>query len=219
MIHTGRLGRVHFRLDKQVTFIQSHGQQVLIFPVLQCPCLLDDKQFSPVCPSCHGTGRYYPPDAQYSTMLLMAQETSQRTFQDPGTWTSGTIAASVLPGIKLCERDKVRLLDIQDIFNDEVLIRGLDDTVRFNAGVKGLVVADRERTYRAGLDYTINTYGIITWVATGIQPAFGAQYSVKYSAFPMYLVVQDSPRLRVEHRTPQAQEVVLCRLDKLSEEW
>jgi hypothetical protein len=219
MLQTGRLGRVHFRLEKQVTHIQSHGQQCSVWPVLQCPCLLDDKQFSPICPTCHGTGRYYPPVAQYSTMLLLSQETSQRTFNDPGTWTSGTMQASVLPGVRLCERDKVQLLDIRDSFTDEVLTRGLDDTTRFDAGVVLEVVADHDRTYRPGFDYVLTAPNVVEWLAGGQMPAFGAQYSVKYSAFPVYLVVNDSPRLRVEHRIPQAQEVVLCRLDRLSEDF
>jgi hypothetical protein len=36
MLSTGRLGRVHFKLEKQVVHIQSHGQQVIVSPVLQC---------------------------------------------------------------------------------------------------------------------------------------------------------------------------------------
>jgi hypothetical protein len=152
-------------------------------------------------------------------MLLLSQETSTRTFNDPGTWTSGTIQASVLPGVRLCERDKVQLLDIRDSFTDEVLTRGLDDTTRFDAGVVLEVVADRDRTYTPGRDYVLTAPNVVEWLPGGQMPAFGEQYSCKYSAFPTYLVVQDSPRLRVEHRTPQAQEVVLCRLDRLSEDF
>jgi len=219
MIRTGRLGRKHFTLEKQVQMIEGHGQQVLVMPCMQCPCLLDDRQFNPVCPSCHGTGRFYPPGQHYATMLLLVQEVSKRTFNDPGTWTSGTIQASVLPGIRLCERDKVQIVDIKDTFADEVLTRGIDDATRFDAGVVLELVADRSTVYVPGRDYQLTPPNIVAWLPGGQMPAFGEQYSVKYSAYPLYLVVNDSPRLRVEHRTPQSQEVVLCRLDRLSEDF
>jgi hypothetical protein len=218
MLTSGRLGRKHFRLENQRAMIEGHGTQVVVFPVLQCPCLLDDRQFSPICPTCHGSGRYYPEGGAYSTVLLLHQEDSQRTFEDPGTWTSGTIRASVLPGIRLCERDKVRLLDITDSYADEVLTRGVDDTVRFTAGVTLRLVADRGTVYRQGIDYHLAPPATIAWLPTGQAPAFLGQYSVKYEALPEYLVVNDSPRLRVEYHVPQSQEVVLCRLDKLRED-
>jgi len=218
MIHS-RLGLTHFHLDKQVTHIQSHGQQVVVFPVLQCPCLLDDRQFNPVCATCHGTGRYYPPGQQYATWLLLVTETSKRTFNEPGTWTDGTILASVLPGVRLCERDKVRLVDITDTYNDETLVQGLDDTVRFTAGVALLLVADRMQVYRPGLDYALSPPATVAWLAGGQSPGFGMPYAVRYAAQPEYLVVNDSPRLRVENRIPQAQEVILQRLDRLSEDF
>jgi hypothetical protein len=218
MPSTGRLGTMHFRLEKQVTFIQGHGQQVLVWPVLQCPCLLDDKQFNPVCPVCHGTGRFYPPDAAYSTTLLLAQEDSERTYLEAGTWTHGIIRATVLPDVRLYERDKIRLLDVKDNFNDEVLTRGIDDTVRFTAGVSLSVVADRDRVYRSGIDYVLEPPSTIAWLPDGQSPAFMGQYACRYEAFPEFLVVNDSPRLRVEYHVPQAQEVVLMRLDKISED-
>jgi hypothetical protein len=152
-------------------------------------------------------------------MLLLAQETSHRAYNDPGTWTDGHIHASILPGISLCERDKVQLLDIRETFSDEVLVRGMDDSMRFDAGVILNVVADLTRTYTPGLDYVLQPPNVVSWLPGGQAPAFGDQYSVKYSAFPLYLVVNDSPRLRVEHGTPQAQEVFMVRLDRLSEDF
>jgi hypothetical protein len=215
----GRFGHKHFVLDKQRALITGHGQQVIVWPVLQCPCLLDDRQFDPTCVVCHGTGRYYPPSALYPTMLLLHQEDSRRTFEDPGSWTHGFMHATVLPDVRLCERDKVQLLDIRDTMTDEVLTRGVDDRVRFQGGVILDLVADRERVYRQDVDYTLTPPNIVTWLAGGQAPAFMAQYSCKYHAFPEFLVVNDSPRLRVEHRIPQAQEVVLMRLDKVSEDF
>jgi hypothetical protein len=217
MAGSGLLGQTHFRLDKQHAFIQGHGEQVLIFPVLQCPCLLADRQFDPNCPSCKGTGRFYPPGTAYSTVLLLVQEHSRRTFNEPGTWMPGTIQASILPGVRLCERDKVRRLDITETFTDEVLTRGLDDTVRFPSNVHLDLVADRERVYQADQDYVLTPPATVTWLAGGTAPAFLQQYSCKYSANPEYLVTPDNPRSRVEYHVPQAQVVVLTRLDYLSE--
>ena len=218
MLRTGRLGSKHFTLDKQRAMIEGHGTQVIVFPVLQCPCLLDDRQFSPTCATCHGTGRMYPPATAFSTTLLLHQEDSRRTFEDPGTWTSGTIRASVLPGVRLCERDKVRWLDITDTFTDEVLTQGVDDTLRFRAGVVLHLVADRDRVYRPDIDYRLAPPNTVAWLPGGQAPAFLSQYSVKYDALPEYLVVNDTPRLRVEGRVPQSQEVLLCRLDRLDRE-
>jgi len=219
MLHSGRLGRKHFDLNKQIAMIQGHGSACLITPCLQCPCLLEDRQFSPTCFACHGTGRLYLADQAFSTTLLLHHEDSKRTFEEAGTWTMGTILASVLPDVRLYDRDKVRVLDILDTFNDEVLTQGLDDTVRFTSGVHVLLVADRQRIYRETLDYVLTPPATITWVAGGLAPGLGQQYSIKYEAQAEYLVVEDSPRLRVEYHVPQSSEVRLQRLDRLSEEF
>jgi hypothetical protein len=217
MLSTGRLGHRRFNLQKQTDMIQRHGVACAVFPCVQCPCLTAEQQFDPLCPACKGTGRFYPPHTQFATTLLLTNETSKRTYEEPGTWTAGTIRASVLPGVRLGERDKVRLVDIRDTFGDEVLTKGIDDEVRFTAGVRLLLVVDRETTYRPGQDYTLTFPNLITWVPGGNAPAFGAQYSCKYEAQPEFLVVNDSPRLRVEHRVPQSQEVLLLRLDKIGD--
>jgi hypothetical protein len=219
MLSSGGIGITHFHVDRQRALIQGHGQLVVVFPVLTCACLLDDRQHDPTCATCHGTGRFYPPSAAYTTTLLLHHEDSKRIFEEPGTWTQGVLRASILPGVRLCERDRVQLMDILDVFADEVLTRGLDDRVRFTADVHLLVVADRERVYTPGVDYVLTPPATVTWHSTGTQPAFGSQYSVKYEAAPLFLVVNDAPRLRVEHRIPQAQEVVLMRLDRLAEDF
>lgn len=214
---TGLLGTTHFRLDYHRAFLKGHGEQALVFPCLQCPCLLADRQFDPNCSSCKGTGRFYPAGMQYSTTLLMVREASRRTFNDPGTWIPGTIQASILPEVRLCDRDKVRRLDITETFSDEVLTYGLDDTLRFTSGVVLDLVADRGRVYRPGIDYALSSGGTVGWLAGGHPPSFLAQYSVKYSANPDYLVSPDNPRSRVEGRVPQTQVVILQRLDYLAE--
>lgn len=212
----GLIGRTHFHLDVHSAFLQGHGESVLVFPVLQCPCLLADRQFDPNCSTCKGTGRFYPPGMASSTTMLMVSEHSRRTYNDPGTWIPGTIQATMLPGVRLAERDKIRRLDITETFTDEVLTRGLDETLRFMAGVSLEIVADRERVYRAGQDYTLSG-NTISWVAGGQAPAFMGQYSVKYSANPDYLCSPDNPRSRVENHLPQSQVVVLQRLDYVME--
>jgi hypothetical protein len=219
VLHRGLLGRTHFSLDKQRAFLQGHGTQVLVSPVLQCPCLLQDQQFDPVCPACHGTGRYYPPDATYSTFVLLYLEDSRRTYEPAGTWTFGTIRCTTLPGLRLAERDKLTIPDIRDTYTDDTLTHGMDDTLRFDQGVVLGLVADLDRVYVAGRDYTLTPPNTVTWLAGGQAPAFGGRYAVRYDAYPQYLVVEDSPRLRIEGRVPQSQECVLQRLDRLSDDF
>lgn len=214
---TGLIGSTHFRLDRHRAFIEGHGEQALIFPVLTCPCLLDDRQHDPNCPTCKGTGRFYPPGRAYATMLLMVREMSKRTFNDPGTWMPGTIQATLLPGVRLADRDKVRRLDITETFSDEVLTRGVDDTVRFPSGVVLDVVADRDRIYLPALDYTLVGPGTVSWVPGGQAPPFLGQYAVKYHANPEYLCSPESPRSRVEQRVAGSQWVSLTRLDYVVE--
>jgi Domain of unknown function (DUF4815) len=217
MIH-GRLGQKHLTLDKQVAMIEGHGQQVVVFPVLQCPCLREERQFNPLCPACRGAGTLYPTVLAYATRMLLHRESSARDYLEPGTWYPGTIRASILPGILLAERDKVRMLAIRATYNDEVLVRGLDDRLRFSAGVVLRAVSDLTTVYTQGLDYRLDPPQTIAWLAGGQGPALGAQYSVRYEAYVEYLVSADLPRLRVEHDVPQSQEVVLMRLDVLSDE-
>src|SRR5215510_16190830 len=144
MLHTG-LGRKHFRLDSQVAMIQGHGDAAVVWPMLSCPCLLDDQQHDPNCAACHGKGRLYPQDAMFVTTILMIEEQSQQTYNDPGLWVPGTIQMSILPGVYLGTRDKVRRIDITEIFNQETLERGGDETLRMSGNVRLLLVADRDR--------------------------------------------------------------------------
>jgi hypothetical protein len=85
--------------------------------------------------------------------------------------------------------------------------------------VRVLLVADRQRVYLEGLDYVLTPPATITWVAGGLSPGLGQQYAIKYEAQPEYLVINDSPRLRVEYHVPQSSEVRLQRLDRLSDEF
>jgi hypothetical protein len=219
MASIGMLGTTHFHLDRHRAFIRGHGQQAVISPVLQCPCLLDDHQFNPVCPTCHGTGRFYP-DLTFVTTFLGVREASERTYNEAGTWTGGgELQVTLLPSIRLYERDKVRLVAIKEVFADEVLVHGLDDTVRFRYGVEVYVVADRSTVYRQQVDYVLTLPATITWLAGGRSPGLGQQYAIRYAAFPEYLVVPSTPRLRVEHNIQQSQVVLIQRVDKVSEEF
>jgi hypothetical protein len=216
MRHGSRIGTMHFSHVREEAFIRGHGQHVAVFPCLNCPCLLEEEQFDPLCPTCHGTGRFYPPGLSFGTVMLLTDESSKRVFLDPGSWIPGSILATVLREVIVADRDKVRLLDVRDTVNDEVLIRGLDDEVRHDAGVVLELVADRDRIYRAGTDYVLIPPNVVSWLPGGYVPAVGEQYSVRYSFLPEFLVVGDTPRLRVEHSVKQASEVMLLRLDKVA---
>jgi hypothetical protein len=213
----GRLGTTHLHPELQTAMIQGHGVQVFVQPVVQCPCLTADRQFDPLCPTCHGTGRFYPSGFAYATTLLLTYEASARRYEEAGTWIPGTIHASVLPGLRLAERDKVVVVDFRDTINDEVLIRGVDDTLRFAYGVSLTLVADRDTIYQAGRDYVLTPPNHVTWVPGGLAPPFLGQYACRYDCQVSYLVVTDSPRLRYEHRQGQSQEVLLMRLDHVAE--
>jgi hypothetical protein len=220
---TGRLGSTHFHLERQVAMIEQHGSQTTVFPCLQCPCLTLQGHPDPNCFACAGVGRFYPPDTSFHTMMLLTWERSQRTFQETGYWLSGRVRASLLPGIHVAEGDKVRVLSIKDTFSDEVLTRhkvedATKETLRFSAGVELLLVADRVTKYTPDVDYTLTPPNIITWVPGGHAPLVGAKYTVRYNAYPEFLSLPDTPKLRVEHQRPQSQFVMLRRLDKLTPE-
>lgn len=215
---SGGFGATHFSLPHQRAFILGHGTRCLVYAVLQCPCVGDEGQFSPLCSACQGTGRFYPPGQAYATTMLLHRESSLRAYLEPGTWTDGMVRATILVETHLCERDRVESIEIKDVFTDEVLVKGLDDQVRFTRGVELLLVADRAQIYRLGIDYVLTPPNLVTWLPGGQSPAFGAKYAVKYKAFPEYLVVNDSPRLRIEHGVPQSQEVILLRLDKVTKD-
>lgn len=207
------LGSTHFRPDAFNGLIAAHGVTCLIFPVLMCPCRTATLEPDPICPICQGTTRYYLPELAYSTTLDLQQESSQRNDLDPGLWEAGTIQANIPTGIDITTNDKIRVLAGTMTFT-ELCVRDLDDTLRFTAGVELLAVADREHgLYRANQDYRLQAPASIEWLGQA-APLAGAQYSVRYKAYPEYLVVSDTPRMRIEHNTMQVQEVTLRLFDK-----
>jgi hypothetical protein len=212
----GAFGFRHFTLPRHAAFIQSHGAAVWVSPHLNCPCLMDSGQPAPLCQSCDGSGLLYPPSLAKSSVMLLTQDSPMHTLQETGFWTAGTIRATILPGIELAYQDYVRQVDVKTTFADELLMRGVDDTLSFRYGVEVLVVADRDRVYRPGADYTFVSPQTIAWVPGGQAPAFGERYSVRYRAFPEYLVSPQTPGLRIEARRAMSRVVTLQLLEKLS---
>jgi hypothetical protein len=212
----GGFGIRHFTLAKHVAFIQSHGAAVWVSPHLNCPCVLDSGQPAPLCPSCDGSGRLYPSSLAYASVMLLTQDSPIHTLQETGFWTAGTIRATLLPGVELAYQDYVRQVDVKTTFSDELLTKGLDDTLSFRYGVEVLVVADRSRIYRPNVDYTFAPPQSIAWVPGGQAPALGERYSVRYRAFPEYLISPETPGLRIEARRAMSRVVTLQLLEKLS---
>jgi hypothetical protein len=212
----GTFGTRHFILEKHVAFIQSHGANVWVSPHLNCPCLLDSGQPTPLCPSCDGSGRLYPPSLAYASVMLLTQDSPIHSLQETGFWTAGTIRATLLPGIELAYQDYVRQVDVKTTFADELLTKGIDDTLSFRYGVEVFVVADRTRIYRPGVDYTFSAPQSIAWVPGGQAPALGERYSVRYRAYPEYLISPETPGLRIEARRAMSRVVTLQLLEKLS---
>lgn len=211
----GRLGRRHFDPQKQIDHIEGHGIAAYVAPCVPCPCLTAEAQFDPNCEACGGHGRFYVPGLAYTTMLLAHRESSEITYQETGLWELGLMHVTVLPDITLGPNDYVRFVDGHNVFA-EVLRKDIDDTLRFRYGVKIVFIADRTTRYRPEIDYVLTPPNIITWVAGGNAPVFESNYSIRYAAFPEYLVIPDTPRFRLEHRLVQSSEVVLRLLDKIS---
>jgi hypothetical protein len=210
---SGRLGTRHFNVQKQRDLIAGHGASCLIIPAVMCPCLTLEKLPDPLCTSCGGSGRF-PQDAlQYTATLALLTNDPRDEDHPEGSWTFGETRCSLPPEVDLSEWDTVTILDIRDTFS-EVLQRGIKDTVRFRQGVVLGIVLDRDQVYSPETDYTLTPPNTITW-AGGAAPAAYSMYSVRYSAFPTYAVKHESPRLRLENRTQQAQVVTLKRLDQL----
>lgn len=214
MQSTGQFGKRHFNTDKQRAFIEGHGVTVEVVPTLSCPCLTAQGQFNPLDPHCRGTGRWEQPALAYTTTLLLVDERHMRKYTDVGTWVAGSLLAVTPPGVVLADRDVVRMMDERDTFNDEILVRGSQDKVRFQVGTIIDLVADFTQTYMQGTDYVLTPPATIGWLP-GQGPDIGTQYAVKYRAFSEWLVFNDLPGLRVEGHVPQSQHVRLMRLDKL----
>jgi hypothetical protein len=212
----GRLGRRHFTLAKQRAMIEKHGAMVVVSPKLPCPCRLPERQPDPNCPTCKGTARFYPPSAVYTTMMLLTHATTEYLYQETGELLTGGMQASVLPESTLAHEDKIRLVDIKMVFNGEVLEKDVNDTLRFPHGVDVHLVADRGRVYQPGVDYTLVPPNEIRWLPGGTAPVFAAAYAVRYSAYPVFLVVPQIPRPRVEGRRPQSRVVILDFADKVT---
>jgi hypothetical protein len=212
---TGRLGQRHFAVNKQITGITSHGMTVLVIPTLACPCITEEGLFDPSDIHCRGTGRWPQTSLQYQTTLGLLLERSKRDYHEPGSWIAGDILCLTPPGVELGDRDFVRALDRRETFTDEVLQRGVRDTVRFTGGVVLLQVRDFTRTYSAGTDFALTPPNLVTWLPGGQAPPAGGYYALRYQAFPEFLVFLDNPRLRVEGHAAQSQEVVLRRLDAI----
>ena len=213
----GRLGRRHFDTQKQIDMIQGHGTMVSVFPCVPCPCLLEEGHYDPNCIACGGNGRLYPPDRHYVTTMALVQESTQLLYLGTGTWGSGIVHASILPDIDLAENDQVRCLDKKTVFR-EVLQKDVRDTLRFVSGIEIVFIVDRTTTYFPDRDYVLTAPNLITWVPGGHAPLFSQHYSVRYQAYPDYLVSGDDPRWRVEGRRPQSSEVILMRLDMIAHE-
>jgi hypothetical protein len=212
---TGRLGQRHFNLDKQHALIGGHGVTCVVIPTLACPCVRAEGQFDPNDAHCRGTGRWPQPSLQYIVTLGLIAESSKRDYHEAGSWIEGSILCLVPPDVMLADRDLVRMLDTKDVFDDEVLQRGVHDAVRFIEGVSLLMVADFDGVYRPGIDYVLTPPNVVTWLPGGQSPGAGKRFSVRYEAYAEYLSFLDSPRLRVEGHVAQSQEVRLLRLDKL----
>jgi hypothetical protein len=215
MVGSGRLGHRHFNLDKQRALIRGHGVTCLVQPTVSCPCITYEQQFDPLCGRCRGTGRWPQASLEYTVTLAMIQEDSRRQYHEPGSWTEGSILCITPPEVTLAERDLIRVLDVKDIFDDEVLQKGVLDRVRFQAGVDIEIIVDYTRTYVPDVDYMLVEPNEILWLPGGNAPLESAWYSIRYRAYPEYLVFLDTPRLRAEFHTPQSQEVKLLRLDKI----
>jgi hypothetical protein len=207
---------MHFDLQKQIDAIHKHGVAVWVSPHLTCSCLTESGQPALLCDGCGGTGRLYPPTLAYASTMLFQRDLPVHTLQETGFWTEGSVRATMLPGVVLGSQDYVRQLDVKNVFSNEVLIDGLDDTLTFRYGVEVEAVADRHRVYRAGGDYTVAGHTIV-WTSGGMRPGLGEKYTSRYRAYPEYLVAPPSPGVRIEHGIAQSRVVILHLLEKLTE--
>ena len=114
----------------------------------------------------------------------------------------------------LAYQDYVRQVDVKTTFANEILVKGLSDTLLFRYGTTVQVIADRTRLYRPG--WTILSRVTSLCGRLGAGAGLWRTITVRYQAYPGYLVSPQTPGLRIENRTAQSRVVTLHLLEKLT---
>lgn len=209
----------HFDPSAFDDLLARHGTAVTWRRRRLCPCLAPDTgQPNIVCPYCRDLPGSIWDDGQSVTLFAPARRRKD-LYDDAGHLLEGIVTFTFPTGVTPGHLDWVELLNADCIVNAEVHVKGEVDKLnrsterlRFPDVIEAefidAIVADVLHTYSSGVDFNVGDDASITW--TG-GPPDGTQYTVRYSARPVYICW--SPESRDEGGTKQPTRVIAQRLD------
>lgn len=197
-------------------FISDHGVSVRLERATLCPCQFSETgQPKLECPLCLGKAYLF---ATYEThTALVTNRQHRKNFVDVGSYQTGSCEATFKTGVTIPDYSRITMINDRTVINDEILTRGAVhgsrslEVVRFPILSMELLVASTGTPYTTPTDFAMSGRRV-AWV-TGRGPATGIQYTMRYLATPVYVVMGTEPRIRSEFNTSVPTLAHLLRLD------
>ena len=172
------------------TFFRQHGERVLLYRAVPCPCGNQPGGPSNInCQACGGLGRFYP-DPPVTTRMVLTQVTQRQTLEAYGELIPGDMVADQPP-----HAPQLSILDIVlptwsrgEPYEGDEVARGTtaSDSLTYRAQEVffcGTVdpATGASTAYVQGVDFSVAGKAI-TWLTGGSAPSAGALYAVRYNA-------------------------------------
>lgn len=187
------MAKPQFDVAKFEELIQRRGRSFSWERARRCPCY-NARTRSPLetCVDCDGLGWVYSLQGAHKATLLSI--TASKKWAKFGEWLEGDALMTFPASLLIGDKDRITLTTGVNR-ESEILIKGTRDVLLNREVVDILELADVDRTYRLGIDFTLSGSTIV-W--QGAHPATGAAYSVLYTYRPVYVVWLQLPQVRAQ---------------------
>ena len=186
--------------------IKQHGYRIERQPVVLCPCvrgMADGGQGTPDldCPSCRGVGRFWDVAQSVEERVLITSIRASKAFrQQTGEHATDRLSCTFQSGSVPTHFDRVKMLDvIVPIVEPHERVAGGSNSIvlRFDAVAVSLVYI-RDPATRVVTKLTPTTHYTFTAAtstltivdAAGTFPGQTVRLTVRYSAYPWFLVTE-----------------------------
>lgn len=188
-----------FTVSKFENMISRRGRPFRWERARRCPCF-NPQTRSPreTCIDCAGIGWVYRLIGTYTATILGI--TGSKQWAKFGEWLEGDAIMTFPSALGIGDKDRITLTT-GDFRESELLTKGETDVLLNQEVVSIIECADEDTTYEEGLDFHLDGATIV-WV--GSQPADGVQYSVLYTARPVYVVWLQLPQIRAQVTAPDS---------------